>query len=650
MLHPRAPLVAGTLALLGIAAYLAVFDAAPGGFTSAHAQIPGVSLLGNCDKCHSPAGLAKGCLGCHTEIANEIAAKTGLHGYLSNEGETACGSCHVVHGEKDDPLVGALAWGEKGRSGFTHPHVDFRLVGRHDSLACESCHEIKDMKPFALPAFPALVRSHTFLGLAQDCTRCHADPHAGGLSLDCEECHSQDRFKPAARFDHDTYYPLRGGHATARCDRCHVVTNAGEPGGSLHFKEVRGIRCVECHENPHRVNWGQECESCHANDGTPWTAATARVTPDIHALTGFRIVLPHATVQCEGCHPANLPFAARYPDPRSSDYRRNETHCDGCHADVHKGQFAATHSSCLDCHEATHFVPARFGLAEHVTFALKESHVAAPCGACHEVDAMTQVRTFVPTARECEGCHRDPHDGQFAASPGGCRDCHGETHFTPAHFSVTDHDHTSFPLAGAHAAVSCRSCHRVDSTTAVRRFKDTTRECKACHRNPHGPQFTTELASEDCTACHRAALDTFAIRPFDHAKRTGWALTGAHATATCEACHGVRKSTDARGIVASVRVYRDTPKTCDSCHRDVHMGQFREGENVACESCHPSTRTWNDLAFDHNTQSTFVLDGAHAKVPCQSCHPSVKVAEDRFVIRFKPVGRECKDCHAFPER
>jgi hypothetical protein len=301
------------------------------------------------------------------------------------------------------------------------------------------------------------------------------------------------------------------------------------------------------------------------------------MTADAHALTGFDLAPPHASVACEKCHEAALDYRAKYRDSSGAGYARREESCEGCHRDVHGGQFRGKHDRCVDCHDRHTFTPVRFGQGEHALI---------------------------------------------------------------------------FALKGAHAAVPCASCHGQDSGMRARRFRGTARECKACHADPHGGQFAAEMSTGDCIACHDGGAETFAIRPFDHAKRTRYALTGAHAKADCGACHLALPQPPGAAAIASgaSRTYRGTPDACSSCHRDIHRGQFREkggdGQAVRCDRCHASASEWKQLHFDHDRQSRFALDRAHAKVPCGGCHPTVALPDGSAVVQYKPIGTECEDCHA----
>ena len=174
---------------------------------------------------------------------------------------------------------------------------------------------------------------------------------------------------------------------------------------------------------------------------------------------------------------------------------------------------------------------------------------------------------------------------------------------------------------------------------------------------------------------------------FDHTK-TRFALTGAHATPACAACHA-----DGR--------YVGTPTTCIGCHAgdDKHNGALgtdcavvpqgddlggrvvrpRQGDVPAdrgppqrdlpevprrgpvqghadrvlglprepashgsafggsCASCHTTT-AWLPATFNHN-KATFPLTGAHRSVTCQQCHGGGQ---------YKGTPTTCAACHAKP--
>ncbi|MEO8636204.1 MAG: hypothetical protein ABI587_13095 [Gemmatimonadales bacterium] len=138
--------------------------------------------------------------------------------------------------------------------------------------------------------------------------------------------------------------------------------------------------------------------------------------------------------------------------------------------------------------------------------------------------------------------------------------------------------------------------------------------------SPHG------TLSVHCTTCHRAdAWSPVRIaKSFDHGK-LGFTLQGAHATASCRACH---QTLDFKG----------TSSTCASCHKDVHRGEL----GVDCSSCH-TPRSFLDrsaMLKAHQT-SRFPLEGAHLAVDCTACHTPTGQGRQQFVSR----GAECVSCH-----
>ncbi len=676
----RAPLIVGTIAILGLAITLCYRSPSPGPLSRAHAT--DVASLPTCEACHAEGGLTAGCLSCHAEIAEQLREKQGLHHPLTSDGPAHCEQCHPEHHGASFDIMEAVAWGAEKRKDFQHDHVDFTLVDAHRELGCEACHKAV----FAMPGYAHKPRRKTFLGLSQTCTECHENVHGSEELGDCLQCHGQTAFKPAVGFDHDAHFPLTGGHAAVECKACHVSS------GELSFKDVRGTSCAECHESPHRTDWGKKCEDCHDADAAAWSTAASDFPPALHAQSGFALEHPHDKQDCGACHTSGLAYSDRFRKPA-----RAANDCRACHADVHAGQFSERHDSCRDCHAKTHFQPSEFGLdrhtsfplsgahaaaecrachrkedgvqrfvgtprrcadchedvhagqfedscstchteerfrpstiglAEHSSFALKGAHATASCDACHTLDPHG-VRRFRDTPRSCSACHDDPHAGQFKSA---CSDCHNERSFRPSGFGRAEH--SSFPLEGAHDAVACIACHKA-GPTGVRKFVGTPTKCSACHENPHGEQFTTTPSvTDDCTACHEAGSSSFAIRPFDHKARTGYALLGGHAKARCDQCHRSPKP-------GQPRRYRSTPKDCASCHADEHRGQFKGRD---CRTCHASTHAWPIRRFDHS-KTRFPLDGQHQRVSCSGCHAAVKQRDGKLVVHYRPIGTSCKDCH-----
>ena len=140
--------------------------------------------------------------------------------------------------------------------------------------------------------------------------------------------------------------------------------------------------------------------------------------------------------------------------------------------------------------------------------------------------------------------------------------------------------------------------------------------------NPHGalPEGL------DCSACHTDEGWRTLRSPlgFDHAK-TGFALSGAHAQATCGQCH-----LDLRFDEPKV-----APRECGSCHADVHEGHLVE----SCADCH-TTQSFSDVHGEAiHARTSFPLTGAHRQITCEACH------RDDVGGVFTTLPTECSACH-----
>ncbi|HZT56914.1 MAG TPA: hypothetical protein VFA35_11860, partial [Burkholderiaceae bacterium] len=223
-----------------------------------------------------------------------------------------------------------------------------------------------------------------------------------------------------------------------------------------------------------------------------------------------------------------------------------------------------------------------------------------------------------------------------------CTACHRDAAFAPHTFDVAAHAHTAFPLTGSHQAVGCALCHRRELQHGVRAFHGEHRECGACHQDVHQGRFDgagrpAQVGGRvGCSRCH----DTAAFAPaaaFDHALWTGYPLDGAHAGAACIGCHQPQKGRGER------RLGPAAGRRCADCHRDVHQGQLAQAGATDCARCHDQT-LWKPSHFDHQRDSRFLLDKQHRDLACASCHKPYPSASGP-VIRYKPLGTSCGDCH-----
>jgi hypothetical protein len=241
------------------------------------------------------------------------------------------------------------------------------------------------------------------------------------------------------------------------------------------------------------------------------------------------------------------------------------------------------------------------------------------CSQCHDrADRGRQTAL-------CLNCHKDvaadvrSHAGFHGRLPGidaaQCKACHSDHLGRDADIvklkSVAfDHSKTDFPLAGAHAAAPCETCHQ-----SGRKYRDAPSACVDCHRtdDPHAARLGT-----DCAGCHEPT--GWSQVRFDH-NRTRFPLRDAHRDVTCGACHAGNH-------------YKDTPTQCDSCHApdDVHQG----ARGPDCASCH-TTAGWKTSRFDHAREARFPLTGAHAAIDCKTCHTTPNLKD--------PLPRDCAGCH-----
>jgi len=472
-------------------------------------------------------------------------------------------------------------------------------------------------------------------GGEQPCFGCHSE-HVG---RDFQLIHWP---KGVENFDHqDAGYRLQGKHAQLECRECHkkefIREDLARFGDSMNRgRTFLGLRaeCLACHADEHRGQLPGNCSQCHTEDA--WKPATAFD----HQKTVFPLTGKHRALACVKCHavvetedvvPAKREAFVRYTGLSFAD-------CASCHRDVHDGGYGA---ACKNCHNTAGWRDVTAGKFDHsrTRFPLLGRHVGISCDKCHRAGAK---KAPLPHER-CSDCHEDVHRGQFAARAGGaCESCHTVDGFVPSTFTAADHATTRFALSGAHRTQPCAACHplpRNGGGAEYRVFKIEDSGCDACHRDVHRGQFAAR-AGGGCESCH--TVERFAPAMFtvaDHAK-TRFVLEGAHLAQPCVACHPV--SSDSSG--AKQRVFKIEDTRCESCHTDIHFGQFSRSRPAKdCAACH-SAAAWRPVSFDHDRDSTYKLEGRHREVNCGGCHVRVTVDGSTFV-RYKPIDPACVTCH-----
>lgn len=367
---------------------------------------PGLSLSGGhskvkCETCHDKGNdhaPSKGdrCVSCHAPIHEAP---------FGND----CARCH-----KRIEWLGvadSLALEVHGKTAFP-------LRGDHASVACDRCHSPK--RP--------LEQRYRKLEFAR-CLDCHEDAHRGEFSQregggDCAKCHDERGFTPV-HFGLDahalTAFPLIGRHTAVACLGCHQqagvevstapVRAAPNAKGAPEVQRlnwlVTGQRCADCHADPHAGQFAKEmasdgCAHCH----TPNAWNVPNIDHSTWPLTGA-----HSSAACESCH------AGKEGEPNAS-YRGLPRDCEGCHDDVHAGQFRLEPPLrvCTDCHTTQTFALPQFDHRGKTRYPLEGSHLEVPCAGCHRPDTLhngSAVTRYRLGYSACADCHRNPH-GQEA--------------------------------------------------------------------------------------------------------------------------------------------------------------------------------------------------------------------------------------------
>jgi hypothetical protein len=656
---------------------LAVVDVgrtSPGPLTSVHGSVAELSGKRSCSECHGGWGtsMSDACIACHASIGEELGqgAAAGLHGGLQAEDASRCARCHSEHHGPGFDIVNVQSFAAAGSPDpdeFDHLLVDFHLDGEHLELACSECHVNAEVDVLA-------AGERRFRGLDRDCASCHEDAHEGRMQVGCARCHGQEEFGRLRSLGHEVDLPLLGGHADLDCRTCHAETgyHSLERMGRELYGEKRV--CLDCHTSPHEEDFlaavadldgllpEASCALCHEAEHTSFEDQPG-TTPERHALAGFPLDGPHAGVDCADCHRPGALFARAYPGREADD-------CSACHADVHQGQFRNgpfAGGGCLACHDRHAFDPPAFGLEEHALTALplEGRHAEIDCAACHDQPHEDRARIFRGTPTDCERCHADAHEGAFdrvarrLARPehGDCARCHVPSSFADVDQEGFDHDRwTGFAVTGAHAQAACTVCHVPQSEPdalgrtfgRVEAHFGDVQGCVTCHVDPHegswdAPGLPARVEGrEGCVRCHVETSFRSFPDGFDHLLWTGFPADGAHAEAGCSACHTPLRTPDAVGRTWG----RATETDCAACHESPHAGQFEVAGTTDCRRCHDSAVSFGELSFRHALHSRFPLGEAHIDLACSACHVP---DEASGVVRYRPLGAECTDCHTAQE-
>jgi hypothetical protein len=459
-----------------------------------------------------------------------------------------------------------------------------------------------------------------------------------GLSgKSCFECHIEHKGRDfntigvdEKAFDHAkmTGYSLEGKHHELKCTDCHkgIYDSKSVLAGHTRYFGNQAT-CISCHkkDDPHffKGEWAKkDCITCHSLKS--WKEETQF---NHEKQAHFKLEGRHAELKCADCHGPNKKMVhSQYKWP---ELEKNQ--CLTCHQDFHKNNLSSKFKGgkCITCHTQDNWKIEQF--QHQVTgYNLKGKHFEIDCIKCH-----TQTKTvaaddlkhfnFTGLRPVCLTCHKDYHLFEKAkfkhfSNPNKCEQCHVESSWN----KVQNFDHnrdTRFVIDGKHDELSCLDCHVQDSKTKAKLPKPIYnwphlmgKTCETCHASPHKNQFSAQLLKKTCTECHVTTgwYNMKNGKGFDHSK-TRFPLTGAHAHADCNECHGSQGK----------KVFKfNSPelKFCVSCHQDIHKNQFSDKMKTQnCTQCHTTEDFVNRLKFDHSTTS-YPLEGAHGNVKCEECH------------------------------
>ncbi|MGE0814630.1 MAG: multiheme c-type cytochrome [Vicinamibacterales bacterium] len=481
-----------------------------------------------------------------------------------------------------------------------HGNTNFPLTGRHQTVACESCH-LKGV----------------FKGTPTACYDCHwvrrqDDKFRTELGTQCETCHRTISWA-AVRWDHGamTSMPLSGAHRTLGCESCHTNNRF----------ETASVSCISCHQDeyaatksPNHASAGfpTACEACHK----PSDVSFSQARFDHNA--SFPLTGQHASIACATCH-------------RNNVFKGTSSQCASCHlSDFQQAQnpnhvAAGFPTTCETCHRPSQ--PTWQGTPgssfSHATFPLTGQHVPVTCVACH------RNNVFQGTPRDCVGCHRTEYDRTAtpnhasAGFPTTCEACHKTTDVGWRNGGSGFNHSQFFTLVGTHQLQTCATCHKNNV------YKGTPRDCAGCHlplyQQTTRPNHAQSGFPTTCENCHRPTDANWNNGSFNHT--SVFALVGTHATVECVACH-------------KNNVTKGTPRDCVGCHRADYdrttaPNHAQAGLPTTCENCHRASDTsWRNANFNHN--SVFALVGRHAAAQCATCHVNGV---------FKGTPRDCVGCH-----
>lgn len=537
-----------------------------------------------CTECHSNNSYASfSCIGCHEHAKPETDNQhLSVSGYLYSS--TECKACHPT--------------GTKTGS-FNHAQSIFPLTGAHRATACNQCHiSGYSQKP------------------STECRICHNNDlqtannpkhTVGNFPQTCQTCHTTTAWKPST-FNHTTgtQYPLQGAHINASCNTCHTSTYAG-------LTKI----CKECHNedfqqavNPNHTlaNFTQPCEQCHTPQA--WKPSSYN-----HSVTGYQLVGSHVNTACNKCH--------------AQQYANTSTVCFSCHAAAYNSSTTPNHGAsnipndCKLCHTPANWTTLSVYTQHDATYfpVFSGEHRGEwnKCTECHTNPANYSTFSCIDCHEHNQASTNSEHRNVvgYVYQSAQCYHCHprGNT------VNAFNHATGSFPLTGAHLAVSCDNCHASG-------YAGTPTSCQNCHQstynNAQNPNHAAAGISLNCNTCHTSTAWTPST--FNHSA-TVFALTGSHLNTACSSCH--------------IGSTTGTSTQCKGCHLAQYQSTVNPNHAALtfsqdCQTCHTTTGNWKPATFPvHATYWAF--QGAHVTIKdnCGQCHNG----------NYQNTPNTCYGCH-----
>lgn len=567
--------------------------------------------------------------------------------------------------------------------------------------ACLECH-----KPIA--TLQALNRGLHATIKDQKCAACHPE-HAG---RDFSLIH-WDGGAPE-KFDHARAgFTLDGKHATTACRECHKpalqkaafmsdVPAAHRPESWLGLERD----CKSCHQDMHNGALAADCAGCHT------TTAWKPVTRFDHAKSDFPLTGKHVKVVCIDCHKGTQAVTLAAGGTKTMAIFKPVVHaeCSACHKDPHQTQLGP---KCSTCHVTEDFHKVAGDRFNHdkTRYPLSGRHVSLTCAQCHDAVKAWGAK---PAFDRCAACHKDPHAGEatLAGQKVDCASCHAVKGFTPSTFTVAQHEKSTYPLAGKHAAVACAACHlkatgKRAPNVGIVKLRPRFTACRDCHAESHARQLAARADQGACETCHTPQQwkpSRFGVPEHALLKLP---LEGRHATIACADCHGPKRHDlpplPGPEVLGKAGIWLALPgSACADCHVNVHKGTetpaavaapapatrkgearrtearggARKGEAKSnaggeaknatgpaivgtCTNCH-TLQSFRPSKVDvaaHRSYA-FPLEGAHQAVSCEACHAALKrpaatpallmAAPALAPLGFGKPAQLCADCHQGP--